>query len=336
MSAKKSFYQLIEERNEILWAPCIYDCVSAKCAEILGFEAVTISSCEQMHSFVGFPSMSQDEMYMSAANIIRSTNCAVIVDGEDGGGTPMEVYKNVKRFAEAGAMAISIEDMFGGTSIGVRSIGVAGTGKSLSIRDKIIPKEIWAANIQAAVEACKGTDCIVIARVDSTNTMDRGPLKFRGHGGLSFDEAIERAQLGVKMGAPMTMIQNICYPGGRAEWEAINERVPGWHCYPDIHADDGASDVKDVKELYDVGFQVVTCHCFQKGAWKGMMEYGRHVLEDKSTVYTENDDFGFPIWQLSPITFPEMRDQCNRWIDTIEELRGDDPDKKPEEIIGTF
>lgn len=335
MPAKKSFKQLIEERNEILWAPCIYDCVSAKCAEQIGFEAVTISSCEQMHSFVGFPSMTQDEMYTSAANIIRSTNCAVLVDGEDGGGTPMEVYKNVKRYAEAGAMAISIEDMFGGTNLGVRSIGVAPSGKSIAVRsDKIIPKEIWAANIQAAVEACKGTECIVIARIDSTNTINRGPLKFRGHEGISFEDAIERAQLGVKMGAQMTMIQNICYRDGRHEWEEIQKRVPGWHFYPDIHADDGIPDVADVKELYDAGFQVVSCHCFQKGAWKGMLEYGRRVFEDKSTVYTENDNFGYPIWQLSPITFPEMRDQCNRWVKTIEEIRGEKADDG--KIIGTF
>lgn len=332
MPAKKSFYQLFKERKEILWAPCVYDCVSAKVAESIGFEALTISSCEQMHSFIGFPHMSQDEMLTSASYLIRSTNCAVMVDGEDGGGNPIEVYKNVKRFAEAGAMAISIEDQYGATSIGVRSIGTKSVGKTLTIREKIIPAEIWAANIQAAVEACKGTDCMVVARVDSTNTMDRGPKKFLGHPGISFEDAIARAQLGVKMGAPMTMIQNICYPGGRHEWEEIQKKVPGFHCYPDIHADDGISDVKDVSELYDLGFQMLTCHCFQKGAWKGMLEYGRHVFNDKNTIYTENDDFGYPIWQLSPITFPEIIEDCNRWVDTIETVRKGKT--KEETIVG--
>mgnify|MGYP001326923206 CR=1 FL=1 len=139
MSAKKSFQQLIEERNEILWAPCIYDCMSAKCAETIGFEALTISSYEQMLSFVGQPYMTQDEMLTSAENIIKSTNCAVLVDGEDGGGTPLEVYRNVKRYAEAGAMAISIEDQFHGTTIGVRSIGAVPKGKVVSIAEKIMP-----------------------------------------------------------------------------------------------------------------------------------------------------------------------------------------------------
>ncbi len=322
MSSKHSFQQLIKEQNEIVWAPCIYDCVSAKCAEQIGFKAVTISSCEQMHSFVGQPYMTQDEMFTSAANIINTTNCAVLVDGEDGGGNPIEVYRNVKRYAEVGAMAITIEDTFNHSSIGVSSIGVENTHKTYAIREKIMPAELWAANIQAAVEATKGTDCIVIARVDSKGTMNgMGPEKFKNQPGLGLEESIRRAQMGVEMGAPMTMIQNICYPGGRPEWEEICTRVPGWHCYPDIHADGGIPDVNDVTELYDIGFQVITCHCFQKGAWKGMLEYGTSVFKNKNTIYTENDDFGKPIWQLSPLTFTEYADQCDRWIDTLENMK---------------
>lgn len=322
MPAAKSFQQLIKESKKIVWAPCIYDCVSAKTAEVIGFKALTISSFEQMQSFVGKPYMTQDEMFTSAEHIIKSTSCAVLVDGEDGGGNPVEVYHNVKRYAEAGAMAISIEDCFHGSSIGVHTIGVESKGKSYEIYNHIMPAELWAANVQAAVEATKGTDCMVIARVDSKGTLNgTGPEKFKEQPGLGLDEAIRRAQMGVKMGAPMTMIQMICYPGGRPEWEQISKRVPGWHCYPDIHADHGVSDVENVKELYDLGFQVITCHAFMKGAFKGMLEYGRHVLEDENTVFTENDNFGYPIYQISPFTFADYGKECDRWIETMESLK---------------
>jgi len=322
MAAKKSFYQLIEERDEILWAPCIYDCVSAKCAEIIGFEAVTISSLEQMHSFVGQPVMTMDEILTSAEYIIRSTNCAVLVDGEDGGGTPMEVYRNVKRIAEAGAMAITIEDKFRSENIGVSVIGVSKSGRSVTVKDPWMPAELWAANIEAALDACKGTDCMVIARIDSKGTQGgTGPKKFPDWTGLGLEEAIRRAQMGVEVGAKMTMIQNICYRNGRPEWEEIQKRVPGWHAYPDIHADDGISDVDDVKELYELGFQLIICHGFMKGAWKGMMEYGTRIFKDRNTVYTENDDFGFPIWQVSPHTFDEWDERVERYIDTYEKMK---------------
>ena len=323
MSAKKSFQQLIKEKNEILWAPCIYDCLSVKIAETIGFEAVTISSYEQMHAVSGQPFLTQEDMYRSANAIIKCTDCAVLVDGEDGGGDPQSVYYNVKRYAEAGAMAISIEDQFHDSTIGVHSIGAKVIGKHYKLRNRTMPAELWAANVQAAVEATKGTDCMVIARVDSKGTMGgKGPAKFKEIPGIGIDAAVERAKLGVKMGAPMTMIQNICYPGGHDEWEKICKEVPGFHCYPDLHADYGVSDVEDVDILYKIGFQMITCHCFMKGAMKGMLEYGRHVFKDKNTIFCENDDFGYPIWQISPNTFESQAEQCNRWIDTIEKYEG--------------
>ena len=158
MSAKKSFFELIKEKNEILWAPCIYDCISAACAEAIGFEAVTISSMEQTMSLVGgrpLGLLSFDEMLFSAERIAKSTSMAVLADTEDGGATPMEVYKNIKRFAEAGIMAVTIEDT------DCRKLGDKPMG-----HDMFLPAEHWAANVAAAVEAVKGTDCMVIARTD--------------------------------------------------------------------------------------------------------------------------------------------------------------------------
>lgn len=53
MSAEKSFFKLLEEKKaqkKILWAPCIYDALSAACAEACGFEAVTIKRRnDQLH-----------------------------------------------------------------------------------------------------------------------------------------------------------------------------------------------------------------------------------------------------------------------------------------------
>ena len=286
MSAIKSFFELIKERNEILWAPCIYDCISAKCAEAVGFEAVTISSMEQTMSLTGVPlgMMSFDEMLFSAERIAKSTTMAVLADTEDGGPTPMDVYRNIKRFAEAGIMAVSIEDT------DCRKLGNKPMADQM-----FLPAEHWAANVAAAVEAVKGTDCMVIARTDCKGG---GSKKFAGgyfgikpEDMLGLDEAIRRAQLGIKVGAHMTMIQSINAYTERESWKKIHDLVPGWMCYPDMHADDGISDVEDVQELYDLGFQLVTCHCFSKGAIGGMMEYGKRVFQDKNTVFTETDNY---------------------------------------------
>lgn len=56
-------------------------------------------------------------------------------------------------------------------TMGVRTIGVTQPGRKAAIHDPIIPAEIWAANVQAAVEACRGTECMVIARVQHKSTV---------------------------------------------------------------------------------------------------------------------------------------------------------------------
>lgn len=287
MSANKSFFQLINERKEALWAPCIWDCMSARVAEATGFEAATISSSEMRDALTGGRMrglLSMDEMLFACERIAKSTGMAVFADTESGGANPMDTYKNIKRFAEAGIMAVNIED-----EAAVR------VGTTVIDGQCFLSAEQWAMHVQAAVEAVKGTDCMVIAR---TNCKGGGAKKFAGgyfgikpEDMLGLDEAIRRAQLGIKVGAHMTMIQSINAYTERESWKKIHDLVPGWMCYPDMHADDGISDVEDVQELYDLGFQLVTCHCFSKGAIGGMMEYGKRVFHDKNTVFTETDNY---------------------------------------------
>ena len=45
MSAKYHIKDLLRN-GEFVWAPCVYDCVSAYCAELAGYNACLISSCE--------------------------------------------------------------------------------------------------------------------------------------------------------------------------------------------------------------------------------------------------------------------------------------------------
>ena len=315
MAAEKSFFQLLrehEEKKKILWAPCVYDCISAKCAERIGFEALTISSSELAHAFCGVPSghMNFEEMLIASSRISASVNIPVLMDAEDGGGYPEAVYRNVKRFAENGIMGVTIEDSCKRT-VGVPPVIGGPRREVVEVGTPFLDADLWATNVKAAVEAVKGTDCMVIARTDCKGS---GSKKFEGKFGYGLEEAIRRAQMGVEAGAAMTMIQNICYPGGRPEWEEIQRRVPGWHVYPDLHSDNGVSDVEDVQELFDLGFQMITCHCFQKGATKGMLEYGRHIFHDRNTIFTENDSFGYPIWQLSPMDFSETDERSQEMI----------------------
>ena len=260
MSANKSFFQLINERKEALWAPCIWDCMSARVAEATGFEAATISSSEMRDALTGGRMrglLSMDEMLFACERIAKSTGMAVFADTESGGANPMDTYKNIKRFAEAGIMAVNIED-----EAAVR------VGTTVIDGQCFLSAEQWAMHVQAAVEAVKGTDCMVIAR---TNCKGGGSKKFaKGYFGikpedmLGLDEAIRR---GIYTSVDINYRKNlwkygqeardVLFPavkachivfGDTGEWELITGmKVPKFEAR-DTHY---KMDLKAYKEFFD-------------------------------------------------------------------------------------
>ena len=299
MAALTTIRQLLE-RGEFIWAPCIYDCVSAKVVEMAGYNASLISSCELEYSMNGIPAglFNWEEFIWATERICNSTTLPVIVDGENGGGTPLQVYRNVKRLAEAGAMAISIEDSLSGSIF-----CDYGYGHNYGYMDA----DRFATNVKAAIDACKGTDCMIIARTDCKGG---GAAEIGAIAGsdksMGLEEAIRRAKMGVEAGAEITMIQNICHPDCEDECRAIAEQVPGWRFYPDIHAGNGKPDVT-FEQLKDWGFHLASNHAAMKGATKGMLDYLKKNMENQSTVYSENDEFG-----LGHVFTPF---QFNDWIE---------------------
>ena len=70
MSAEHSIRGLLE-KGEFVWAPCVYDCLSARCAELVGHNAVLVSSCELEYAMNGIPAgMYNWEEYIYAAERI--------------------------------------------------------------------------------------------------------------------------------------------------------------------------------------------------------------------------------------------------------------------------
>lgn len=185
---------------------------------------------------------------------------------------------------------------------------------------KYMDAALWATNVKAAVEAAKGTDCMVIARVDSKGASEGLFGKLLANG-LGLEEAIRRANMGVEAGAPMTMIQSITGRNNRPMWEEIARRVPGLRVFPDVMSTDGVPDA-DVQDLYDIGFQMVTCHGFMRGAFKGMMEYGRHIFEDQNTVFVDEDEFGgIPKPWFNAMFWPEYVERNRLYTDFYDRMR---------------
>lgn len=258
-------------KKEQIFAPCIYDCISLRAAEVCGYKAALLSGGALAESMLGLPDMAFlniEELVAATQRICACASIPIIVDGDDGyGESPAVVYHNVQRLIQAGASAITIED----------STGMRGWERLVqnnwSQQNDLVSEELWLAKIKAAVEACKDTDCMIIARTAAKYTF-----------GLT--EAIKRCQKAKAIGADMVLIVGI---KTLSDCQQIGNHISGWKMYPDVMAKNNIPDV-ELKDIEPYGFQLVTMHYMEKGAMWGMLEYGVNNLKNQSTVYSESHD----------------------------------------------
>ena len=67
--------------------------------------------------------------------------------------------------------------------------------------------------------------------------------------------------------------------------------LPSTVCLPimfRIHEKPLEEKLKDIEPL---GFNLVTTHILEGGAMSGMVNFGKHVLEDQSTIYPDTHGF---------------------------------------------
>ncbi len=265
--------------TEQVFAPCIWDCFSARAAELTGYKAALLSGGALGFSMSGLPDiglLTAEELIWATDRIAAYSPLPLIVDADDGyGETALNAYRTTARLARAGAMAVTIDD-----TTGVRGYERWGAQLRAGVPDgaidhPVIARDAWLAKMRASLDACAGTDCMLIARTEAK-------LK---HG---LDEAIERCIRAVELGAEMTLIIGLM---SLEEARKVAEHVPGWKMYPDVGSKDGVPDVT-LEEVAALGFNLVTMHYLEKAAMFGMLDYGRHVIADRTTVYPDDHAMG--------------------------------------------
>lgn len=87
--------------------------------------------------------------------------------------------------------------------------------------------------------------------------------------------------------------------------------VPGNKIFPDIASRDGVP-YADLKELEELGFNMVTCHFLEKGATVGMLGFGKHVLQDKNTVFCDQFELEGVDMKRAQMAFSSTKD--DKWL----------------------
>jgi len=146
------------KNNSILVAPAAFDMVSAKIIEKAGFDAVYLSGFGQSASHLGLPDaglMTFTEIVERVHNMAMAINVPLLADGDTGYGGTINVRRTVQEFEWAGASAIQLEDQ----EI-PKKCGHTGGKRLIDAREMVL-------KIEAAIEARRSDDFLIIARTDA-------------------------------------------------------------------------------------------------------------------------------------------------------------------------
>jgi 2-methylisocitrate lyase-like PEP mutase family enzyme len=156
MSAAARLRELLRAPAMIV-APFVYDCLQAKIAERTGFDAIYMTGFGTAAAR-GFPDlglMTMTEMVQNVRAIAHAVKVPVICDADTGYGNPLNVWRTVREYEEAGAAGLHIEDQVWPKKCGFLA------GK------QVIPMEDMVPKVRAACDARRDPAFVIIARTDA-------------------------------------------------------------------------------------------------------------------------------------------------------------------------
>ncbi len=240
------------------FVPCVYDAITAMIAERAGFRAMCFSGANFAAYFAGVPDIgliTPTEVKTMVSNITKVTNIPMIVDIDTGYGNELNAVRTAVDMAEAGAMALHLEDQVFPKRCGHLN------GK------KVVPQEEYIRKVRAVADALKGSECLLIARTDAY-------LEY------GVEEAIERNKRSLEAGADIAFTE-----GARSveDIARVAKEVDGWNMFDMCHG--GASPELSFEELVQMGYRLVTCPTLPVAATNKFKEESQKVFEVKSDSF---------------------------------------------------
>ncbi len=188
------------EARRLVVAPGIFDMISARVADGMGFPALYATGFGTVASHLGIADAgvaTYTDMVARMGCFARSCHTPVIADADTGYGGLLNVRHTVMGYEAAGITAIQIEDQ----EVPKKCGHTPGR--------RVIPGNEMALKIEVAVDARKDPNFLIIARTDARTS-------------LGLDEAIRRGQLYRRAGADIVFIES---PETEDEMKRIGQEI---------------------------------------------------------------------------------------------------------------
>ena len=203
MSQARERFRNILSRNACTPAAPIFDPLSARIADMMGWEVCKLAgSVAKAANLVvpdSVPLTNMSDLVDVCRRITRAASLPLTVDADDGGATPVNVFRTVRELEAAGVSAIEIEDNLVPTRLDTTE------GRHALM----VPKEEQVGKLRAAVAARIDPTTVIVARTTALQE-------------LSLEEALERIKAYSQAGVEAIMLPGGRVPIGRADIEAVH------------------------------------------------------------------------------------------------------------------
>lgn len=230
MTPGARFRELLAEPG-IVVAPGAYDAITARVIARHGFPAVYMTGAGTVNAHLGIPDIALGtltEFVENAARITSVVDLPLICDADTGFGNALNVIRTVQAYERAGVAGIHIEDQESPKRCGHLD------GK------RIVAIEEMEGKIEAACEARRDPDFVVIARVDAAAIE-------------GVEAAIERAHRYAAAGADLIFAEALTSVDEIGRFGSAGVGVPLMANMTEF----GKTPYLTAKQFEDLGFDVV-------------------------------------------------------------------------------
>jgi 2,3-dimethylmalate lyase len=245
-------------QKELLIAPGVFDGVSARIADQMGFEALYMTGYGTVASHLGLPDAgiaTFTDMVSRVAVLARGTKTPLIADGDTGYGGLLNVRYTVRGYETAGAVAIQLEDQEFPKKCG-HMLG-----------RRVVPVEDMVDKVKVAVASRDSRDFLIIARTDARTT-------------LGLDEALRRAEAYAKAGADILFVES---PESIEEMRKIGRTFDRPLMANMVEG--GRTPIADKKTLEEIGYSIAIYPAFGfLAAGDALRNAYRHLKQNGSSV----------------------------------------------------
>ncbi len=217
------------DAGEFIVAPGVYDLISARLADGMGFSALYMTGYGTVASHLGLPDAglaSYADMVGRVERICAMTATPLIADGDTGYGGLLNVRHTVRGYEAAGAAAIQLEDQEFPKKCGHTP------GR------RVVDADVMARKIEVAVESRRSDDFLIVARTDARTS----------HG---LYDALARAAAYRNAGADVLFVES---PESEVELARIGEAFDGPLLVNLVEG--GRTPVLPRARLQELGFQI--------------------------------------------------------------------------------